>query len=63
MNWKLIKTLLITIGVLIIILVPTILYIQNQRLKEELSYTTINMNAYDLENSHLMIHYSHMRRK
>lgn len=53
MNWKLIKTLLITIGVLIIILVPTILYIQNQRLKEELSYTTINMNAYDLENSHL----------
>ena len=35
MNWKLIKTLLITIGVLIIILVPTILYIQNQRLKEE----------------------------
>lgn len=53
MNWKLIKTLLITIGVLIIILVPTILYIQNQRLKEELSYTTINMNAYDVENSHL----------
>lgn len=53
MNWKLIKALLITIGVLIIILVPTILYIQNQRLKEELSYTTINMNAYDVENSHL----------
>lgn len=53
MNWKLIKTLLITIGVLIVILVPTILYIQNQRLKEELSYTTINMNAYDVENSHL----------
>lgn len=53
MNWKSIKALLIVIGVLIIILVPTILYIQNQRLKEELSYTTINMNAYDLENSHL----------
>lgn len=53
MNWKLIKALLIVIGVLIIISVPTILYIQNQRLKEELSYTTINMNAYDLENSHL----------
>lgn len=53
MNWKQIKALLITIGVLIIILVPTILYIQNQRLKEELSYTTINMNAYDVENSHL----------
>lgn len=53
MNWKLIKALLIIIGVLIIILVPTILYIQNQRLKEELSYTTINMNAYDVENSHL----------
>ena len=53
MNWKLIKSLLITIGVLIIILVPTILYIQNQRLKEELSCTTINMNAYDVENSHL----------
>lgn len=53
MNWKQIKALLIIIGVLIIILVPTVLYIQNQRLKEELSYTTINMNAYDLENSHL----------
>lgn len=53
MNWKQIKALLVIIGVLIIILVPTILYIQNQRLKEELSYTTINMNAYDLENSHL----------
>jgi hypothetical protein len=53
MNRKQIKALLITIGVLIIILVPTILYIQNQRLKEELSYTTINMNAYDVENSHL----------
>lgn len=53
MNWKQIKALLIIIGVLIIILVPTILYIQNQRLKEELSYTTINMNAYDVENSHL----------
>lgn len=53
MNWKQIKALLVTIGVLILILVPTILYIQNQRLKEELSYTTINMNAYDLENSHL----------
>lgn len=53
MNWKSIKALLIVIGVLIIILVPTILYIQNQRLKEELSYTTINMNAYDVENSHL----------
>ena len=53
MNWKIAKAVLITIGVLIIILVPTILYIQNQRLKEELSYTTINMNAYDVENSHL----------
>lgn len=53
MNWKIVKAVLITIGVLIVILVPTILYIQNQRLKEELSYTTINMNAYDLENSHL----------
>lgn len=53
MNWKSIKALLIVMGVLIIILVPTILYIQNQRLKEELSYTTINMNAYDVENSHL----------
>lgn len=53
MNWKQIKALLVTIGVLILILVPTILYIQNQRLKEELSYTTINMNAYDVENSHL----------
>lgn len=53
MNWKQIKALLVTIGVLILILVPTILYIQNQRLKEELSYTTINMNAYDVETSHL----------
>lgn len=53
MNWKLIKALLISLGVLIAVLTPTILYFQNQRLKEELSYTTINMNAYDLENSHL----------
>lgn len=53
MNWKLIKALLISLGVLIAVLIPTILYFQNQRLKEELSYTTINMNAYDIENSHL----------
>lgn len=53
MNWKLIKALLISLGVLIAVLTPTILYFQNQRLKEELSYTTINMNAYDIENSHL----------
>ena len=53
MNSKIIKTIFISIVIFIIILVPTILYIQNQKLKEELSYTTINMSAYDVENSHL----------
>lgn len=53
MNFKLIKVIFISIVIFIIILVPTILYIQNQKLKEELSYTTINMRAYDVENSHL----------
>ena len=53
MNFKLIKTIFILIVIAIIILVPTILYIQNQKLKEELSYTTVNMKAYDAENSHL----------
>lgn len=49
-KWKLI----ILLGaILITFLSIFILYQENQRLKEELSYTTINMNAYDLENSHL----------
>lgn len=42
-------------SILIVGIIGTIsfLIMENKKLKEDLSYTTINMKAYDLENSHL----------
>lgn len=49
------KIKLIVGSILTLTIIGTIsfLIIENKKLKEDLSYTTINMKAYDLENSHL----------
>ena len=48
-----IKTVIKIVSVLSIISIISYLFIVNKQLKEELSFTTVNMKAYDLENSHL----------